>query len=387
MSERVNEVSPANEVYRQLQRRIDELPVPFPRSDSGAEIRLLRALFDEEEAAVALELSAVAEPAGVIHRRVVRAGIQIDEDHLSALLDALAAKGAIASGVTRVRSSGGYRTVRTYGLAPLVVGMFEFQVDRLTPEYVRDFHEYLDDGFRASVVGVKTGQLRTVPVREEIVGARAVGSYDDIRGYVRRHPGPFSVINCVCRQSASLVGEACTTSSTHETCLMIGHVNPAGREISHEEVVSILDRAEAEGHVLQPQNSRRPAFVCCCCRDCCEILRNARKLPRPADAVPTAHLARVRTDRCNGCGMCVKRCPMVAIALADRRASVEESRCIGCGLCATTCPQDAISLARRRGSRRPPRSNTWMYLRMYLDRGGPLRLISIAARKLLGKKI
>ena len=387
MGEPVNEVSRASEVYRRLQQRIDELPVPFPRSDSGAEIRLLSALFDEEEATIALELSAVAEPGVVIHRRVTRAGIRIDEDRLATLLKALARKGAIASGVARVRGPDGYRPVRTYGLAPLVVGMFEFQVDRLTPEYVRDFHDYLDGGFRASVVGVKTGQMRTVPIRAEISGGRAIGSYDDIRGYVRRHPGPFSVINCVCRQSASLIGEACTTGSTHETCLMIGHVNPAGRELSHDEVAAILDRAEAEGHVLQPQNSRRPAFICCCCRDCCEILRNARKLPRPADAVPTAHLARVRTDRCNGCGVCVKRCPMDAIALADRRANVDASRCIGCGLCATTCPRTAISLARRRGARRPPRNNTWMYLRMYLDRGGPLRVLSVAVRRLLRKKI
>ncbi len=387
MSEPVNEISPASQVYRRLQHRIDELPVPFPRSDSGAEIRLLRALFDQEEATVALELSAVAEPVAAIHRRLTRAGIHVEQVRLAGLLDGLVRKGAIASGVVRVRGAGGYRPVRTYGLAPLVVGMFEFQVDRLTPEYVRDFHQYLDDGFRESVVGVKTGQLRTVPVRKELTAGRAVGSYDDIRGYVRRHPGPFSVINCVCRQSASLVGQACTTSSTHETCLMIGHVNPIGRELSGEQVVSILDRAQAEGHVLQPQNSRRPAFICCCCRDCCEILRNARKLPRPADALATAHLAQVRIERCTGCGVCVKRCPMDAIALSDRRARVDASRCIGCGLCATSCPEDAISLVRRRGARRPPRTNTWMYLRMYFDRGGPLRVLSVGLRKLLGKKI
>jgi Na+-translocating ferredoxin:NAD+ oxidoreductase subunit B len=387
MRDPINEAVETSDVYRRLQQRIDQLPVPFPRTGSGVELRLLRALFDEEEATVALELSALTEPVSVVHRRLAKAGFVVEEHRLSSLLKGLARKGAINAGITRVRGNGGYRPVRTYGLAPLVVGMFEFQVDRLTPQYVRDFHDYLDEGFRSSVVGLKTGQMRTVPVHAEITADRTVGSYDDIRGYVARHPGPFSVINCVCRQSAGLIGEACTTSSTHETCLMIGHVNAGGREISSDEVTSILDRAEAEGHVLQPQNSRRPAFICCCCRDCCEILRNARRLPRPADAIPTRYQARVRADRCTGCRTCVKRCPTDAIAVADRVARIDPSRCIGCGLCATTCPEDAISLVRRRGAGMTPRNNTWMYIRMYLERGGPLRLLSVAVRKLLGMKI
>ncbi len=48
-------MSPANptthdDVYRKLQERIDELPVPFPSTASGVELRLLKALFDEREA-------------------------------------------------------------------------------------------------------------------------------------------------------------------------------------------------------------------------------------------------------------------------------------------------------------------------------------------------
>ena len=366
-------------VYRTLARRIDELPVPYPETGSGVELRLLQALFDEEEARVALALSAVGEPVEVIHRRLP----DMDANHLASLLNRLARKGAINGGVTRV----GTRPVRTYGLAPLVVGMFEFQVDRLTPEYVRDFHEYLDEGFRQSVVGVKTAQMRTVPVRADLSADRSVAAYDDIRAYLTGHPGPFSVINCVCRQSAELIGEACTTSSTHETCLMIGRVVRHGRKISHEEILAILDRAEREGHVLQPQNSRRPAFICCCCRDCCEILRNARKLPRPADAIPSAHLAGVEANRCTGCRTCVRRCPMEAISLVDRIASVDPDRCIGCGLCASTCPEDAIALIRRKRTPRTPRTTMAMYLRMYRDRWGPLKLVDLAVRKLLGRRI
>ena len=373
------ETTTQSDVYRRLQERIDELPVPFPKTSSGVELRLLEALFDEREAEVALCLSAFNESVEAIQRRVG----EIELDQLASLLAGLVKKGAISAGVTRV----GNKRVRTYGLAPLVVGMFEFQVDKLTPEYVRDFHQYLEEGFRSSIVGVRTGQLRTVPIRAEVASERTVAPHTDIRSYVAGHPGPFSVINCVCRQSAGIIGEVCTTSSSHETCLMLGHVPSHAKRLSRDEFVAILDRSEREGHVLQPQNSRQPSFICCCCRDCCEVLLNARKLPRPADAIPNAYRATVDAELCTGCRVCVKRCPMEAMMVEDKRAHVNEARCIGCGLCATTCPETAITLARRTHRRRTPRSNLWMYLRMYADRRGPLGLVGLAIRKLFGRKV
>jgi ferredoxin len=367
------------EIYRTLQARIDRLSVPFPRTESGVELRLLAALFSEDEAAIALELSAAPEPIEVIARRVPTVPFR----QLGRILVGLSKKGAINSGVTRV----GKKRVATFGLAPLVVGMFEFQVDRLTKEYVEDFHQYLDEGFRDSIVGSETPQLRTVPVRAELTGGRSVAPYEDIRAHIAAHPGPFSVINCVCRQAADVMGETCTTSSSHETCLMVGSVVPHGRQIDHDEILSILDRAEREGHVLQPQNARDPAFICCCCRDCCEVLQNARKLPRPADAMPAPFFARVQTNQCTGCRTCLKRCPMDAITMDGKLAVVDEGRCIGCGLCASACPETAIVLDPRPRRRKTPKNTTWLHLRMFTNRRGVLSLIPIAVRKLFGKKI
>ncbi|MGM0675640.1 MAG: ATP-binding protein [Spirochaetota bacterium] len=377
--------------YRRLQQRLDELPVPFPASETGSEIRLLKALFSEREAEVAVHLSAVPEPVETVARRVI--DIVSHQQTLSTMLEALAERGAINSTVRRRRG----RHVTCYGLAPLVVGMFEFQVDKLTPEFVRDFHDYSDHEFQGAVVGAPTPQLRTVPVGAAISGTRAVGSYDDIRAYIRNSPGPFAVMNCVCRQSAELMGEACTTSSTHETCLTVGSAaastvtGGASRRISRGEVIEILDRAELEGHVLQPQNSQEPAFICCCCRDCCEVLRNARKLPRPSDAIPTTHRAVVDSGACIACGACVRRCPMDAVELdkdaAQTAAQVMEERCIGCGVCVTRCPTDAIYLARRDDVRKPPKTTDAMYLKMFRDRFGLLGLARAGVRQLLHRKV
>ena len=50
------------DVYRQLQRHIDNMPVAFTESESGLDISVLKHLFTHEEAKIALELSALPEP-------------------------------------------------------------------------------------------------------------------------------------------------------------------------------------------------------------------------------------------------------------------------------------------------------------------------------------
>jgi len=59
-----------DDVYRRLQKHIDDLPIAYPATPSGVEISILKRLFTPEEAEVALSLSAVPEPVEKIHRRV-----------------------------------------------------------------------------------------------------------------------------------------------------------------------------------------------------------------------------------------------------------------------------------------------------------------------------
>ena len=44
-------------------------------------------------------------------------------------------------------------------------------------------------------------------INEAVAIAWPVGRYDDIRETVRRSPGPFAVMNCICKQGKDLVGE------------------------------------------------------------------------------------------------------------------------------------------------------------------------------------
>jgi len=84
------------EVYRELQKHIDKMPVGFPSTKSGVEMRILKHLFTPEEARIALNLSALPESLERIHRRAAKSGLSIKE--LEKVLDRLVEKGAIMGG-------------------------------------------------------------------------------------------------------------------------------------------------------------------------------------------------------------------------------------------------------------------------------------------------
>jgi heterodisulfide reductase subunit A len=52
--------------------------------------------------------------------------------------------------------------------------------------------------------------------------------------------------------------------------------------------------------------------------------------------------AYVIADLCNGCGECVKICPVNAIRMEDGKARIDPFQCVGCGACVPVCPREAI---------------------------------------------
>jgi len=51
----------------------------------------------------------------------------------------------------------------------------------------------------------------------------------------------------------------------------------------------------------------------------------------------------VKQEMCTGCGLCVKDCPVDAIALNGAGlAEIDEAECIRCGRCHDVCPRDAV---------------------------------------------
>ena len=52
----------------------------------------------------------------------------------------------------------------------------------------------------------------------------------------------------------------------------------------------------------------------------------------------------VFTDRCIGCGACVRACPGKALEIRQGRAALEKNKCIKCYCCHELCPVKAIDL-------------------------------------------
>lgn len=55
-------------------------------------------------------------------------------------------------------------------------------------------------------------------------------------------------------------------------------------------------------------------------------------------------IATVHGELCDGCGICPKVCPTLALSMHDKKAVVDEARCIACGNCSQRCPPYAITM-------------------------------------------
>lgn len=371
------------DIYRQLQRHLDQSPVPFPETESGVEISLLKKLFDETEAKIALKLSAIVEPIDRIYGRFKEG--EITKETLESKLGDLIAKGAIYSMLDEKRG-------RLYQKAPLAVGIYELQVDRMTKELAEDYFQYEDEGFAEAITDLKIRQMRTIPVHIDIETEFLIGSYDSARAIIDNSPGPFAVMNCICRQSRQKVGEPCKHSDNLETCFTLGfsatYMMEMGvaREISRDEIKHLITRAEGLGLVLQPANAREPEFICCCCGCCCTILNAAKRYPRPAEFVTSNFYARIDAEKCTACGECMELCQMEALVSVNSHTEVLRSHCIGCGVCVNACASEAITLVKKEKETVPPRDRDDLYNKMTVERYGLFGALKIKGKAALGKK-
>jgi NAD-dependent dihydropyrimidine dehydrogenase PreA subunit len=345
----------SSDVYRRLQEHFDGFPLRFPATESGVEIRLLKGLFTPEEAEIALALKGgypglldTYESLEMIYDRIEHLGYSIDD--VEKRLDNMVKKGAIMGDT--IDGS------KIYANAPLVVGIYEFQVNKLTKGFQEDFDQYMYEAWGRANRGVR--QLRTIPVGVEIAHENPIARYDDIKDLFEQSNGPFSIINCICRQTSDLRNKPCQATDRREVCMGSGEMARMynelgwGREITKEEALVYLKQNEEEGLIFQVNNSQEMDFVCSCCSCCCGGLVSLKRLPNPADYTSSNYQALIDEDLCSGCGTCIDRCQMEAITLENDVAGLDSKRCIGCGNCIISCPENAINLVPKDDPEIPP---------------------------------
>jgi heterodisulfide reductase subunit A len=55
-------------------------------------------------------------------------------------------------------------------------------------------------------------------------------------------------------------------------------------------------------------------------------------------------VARVIPEKCDGCAICLRVCPVAAIEKSHDSVIIDSVSCIGCGVCLPKCPKEAIDL-------------------------------------------
>lgn len=357
------------DVYRRLARHLDDMPAGFPPSKTGAELRILRKLFREDEAELALRLTLLPESP-----RTVAARAGADAEETARRLEDMARRGL----VYRVKGRDGGTL---FSANQFVIGIWEFQVNALSPELIRDMEEYLPSLMKDGP-WKRTPQLRTVPVMESLPVRHEILAHEHAEEMLRGQDR-FLVAPCICRRERRIMGQDC--GKPEEACLIMGRAvdyyeqNGMGRVISREEALGILRKAGEAGLVLQPSNAQKISNICMCCGCCCGVLRTIKSHPRPADFVSSPFRVALNAETCSDCGACLERCPMGALARRDGQGvELDPGRCIGCGLCVLTCPGGSLALVRKPVSeqRDVPPTLRRTYIDMARRRGG-LRFLKL----------
>ncbi len=350
------------DVFKRLARHLDNTPSGFPETESGVELRLLKQLFTPEEAELTLSLILMPEPVENIAQRVGKAPEEIEP-----MLVEMGRKGLII----HVNRDG----KNAFMLLHFVVGIWEYQVNRLTPELIKDFNEYVPYLIKDQYKN-KTQQLRVVPVAKAINTELNIMDYEQVESIIKSQ-SKILVAPCICRKEHAIMGKGCGREL--ETCLVFGggayiyESRGIGRTISQAEALDIVKKGVAQGLVPQPSNAKKPLNICLCCNCCCQILKNIKEFEAPAKIVSSNFQAGVDADVCTGCQACEEICPMDAIDMDEEQivARVNLDRCIGCGLCVTVCEFDAMHLKDKKDTERmePPANLMETYINITREKG------------------
>ena len=325
------------DVYGKLREHLDKLPGGYPATESGVEIRILKRLFTPEQAELALYTTLMPEPAGAIAQR---AGIS--EQEAEERLMEMSRAGILFSVEVKDRPT-------LYMAVQFVVGIWEFQVNRLTEGLVKDMQEYMPELFDLET-WKQASQLRTIPIQASLPAGGAAMPYNQAEEIVKQQK-KIALMPCICRQEHHISGGNC--QKPEEVCLAFGSgayyylKNGLGREITQEEALEVLKIANEAALVLQPGNYEKVQNICCCCGDCCGVLLSYKRHPKPADICHSPYIVKFDPDECINCEICIDRCQMDVFSPGDDVVSLNMNNCIGCGLCVTTCTGEALTLERK----------------------------------------
>jgi len=196
-----------------------------------------------------------------------------------------------------------------------------------------------------------TPEMRVLAVDVEVKDNSVVLPSEEILKIINQSKS-FAVVPCACRNREETLGtRKCKDKYPIHTCLLLGFYGKmlgtrfADSEIqmiTKEEAIAHVKKSAELGLVLTSENvENKSKIICSCCECCCSFMTGLLDYGNKLAMKKAMYTFKINTDKCIGCGMCLKSCKFKAIEL-NESAKVLDEICMGCGLCALACPQKAF---------------------------------------------
>ncbi|MCQ2584647.1 MAG: FAD-dependent oxidoreductase, partial [Treponema sp.] len=167
--------------------------------------------------------------------------------------------------------------------------------------------------------------MHVIPVEKAISMENEAIDIEKLSYWLSKYEGKIGVGRCSCRASRKAIGDGCADDD-FGWCIGVGDFadycreTGKGHDITKEEALAILKRAEDNGFVHQVTNidgENKIFGICNCNVEICNALRTSQLFNTP-NMSRSAYVAHVDESKCVACGRCVEYCPAGATRLGQK---------------------------------------------------------------------
>ena len=168
--------------------------------------------------------------------------------------------------------------------------------------------------------------MHVIPVEKAIPAEQKGASIEYLSHWLKKYEGQIGVGICSCRRAQTVRGEGSGDVEDY-WCMGVGEfaqyceeTGKDNRNLTYEEAMEILQKAEDNGYVHQITNidgQDKIFAICNCAPGVCYALRTSQLYNTP-NLSRSCYTAHVNKDDCVACGKCVEVCPAGAAKLGQK---------------------------------------------------------------------